>query len=775
MGKVSKISKEKSLDLNDSCTLDSVTLSGIEDIYETKQLDVSHLGGKGLGCAVMANEGFKVPEALVIPTDWCLSYLKNKSAVMKAVKERTDLISEHFNKLNKNVPGALVSVRSGAAISMPGMMDTVLNVGMSKENVKQWGKLIGERGALDCYRRLQQMFGSVVYKINSSEFEEELSSIKKKYKVKLDSDLSEKALAELIDKYEEVYSKSKKQLPQTLGEQLIEAIEAVFLSWNNERAKKYREINKISDDLGTAVVIQRMIFGNINDLSGSGVLFTRNPATGQRGVMGEFLPCAQGEDVVSGVRTPLELLDLKEMMPAVYEELVESAQRLEKHYKDVQDIEFTIENEKLYILQVRSAKRSAVAALKIALDMVAEGLIEKRDVPNRFRYEDYQALNAPMIAPGFNRKSDVEGLAASTGIATGEAVFSSRRAVALAAEGKNVILISEETTPDDLPGMYAAVGILTATGGVTSHAAVVARGMNKVCVVGASGMKLNYDHKYGEKRLVSVSFSNGKVLKEGEVVTIDGASGRTWCADDIPIIEGAKLPQLQQLHDLLFDVYPIYRIALDGRELHSDYKMIYATYGLDGLSDSTITNEIQESLPYLNGILDLTCASDYYSESDRKIANLMCLGKNNRILDVKIDALKTYYGDKSGFSVYVGEHFSKYENDLKQSGYNVCVALPKVKSSNVVRTKKSSESAYDETMNGTMAMKLLIDKEVNALELKSMLADKSLVCAVSEIEKTLLTKMCEKIEPKSEDGYQSDERVGVALSVKGLAKSVLLK
>lgn len=775
MAKVQKANKNIDLDLNKECTVNSITLSAIENIYETKKLDVKHLGGKGLGCAVMAREGFSVPEALVIPTDWCVSYLKNRAAVMKAIKERADLISEHFNKLNPSLPGALVSVRSGAAISMPGMMDTVLNVGLSKDKLAQWGKLIGERGALDCYRRLQQMFGSVVCKINSSEFEQELSEIKKKYKVSLDSDLNEKALNELIERYEGIYDKNGQQLPQSLSEQLVKATEAVFLSWNNERAKKYREINKISDDLGTAVVIQRMIFGNINDLSGSGVLFTRNPATGQRGVMGEFLPCAQGEDVVAGVRTPLDLSDLKEMMPEVYRALVENSQSLEKYYKDVQDIEFTIENEKLYILQVRTAKRSAVAALKIALDMVSEGLIEKKDVPNRLRYEDYQALNSPMIAPGFNRKSDVEGLAASMGIATGEAVFSSQRAIAMAAEGKNVILVSEETTPDDLPGMYAAVGILTATGGVTSHAAVVARGMNKVCVVGASGMKINYDKKYGEKRAVSAVFENGKILKEGDVLTIDGASGRAWCADDIPVIDGAKLPQLQQLHDLLFDVYPIYRIALDGRELHSDYKMIYATYGLDGLSDKEIKNEIQESLPYLNGILDLTCASDYYSASDQKIANLMCLGENNKALELKIDALLNYYGDKSGFSVYLGQHFSKYENDLKQSGYNVCVALPKVKSSKVVRAQKGNSNSEEDFGGSSMAMKLLIEKEVKDLELKSVLADKSLVYAVSEIEKAILTKMCEKVQAKSVEGYQSDERVGVALSVKGLAKSVLLK
>ena len=485
------------------------------------------LGGKGAGLAEMTNVGLPVPPGFTIQTEACREYMRN-NAVSAEVDQQTEEALKHLEqlqgqRLGKGENPLLVSVRSGAKFSMPGMMDTILNLGLTDESVEALAKRSNNpRFANDSYRRLIQMFGNVVLEIPKEAFDDVFEAKKKQKKAKLDTDLDANALKEVIEEYKKVVKKhAKRDFPQNPQEQLALARDAVFRSWQNERAKHYRRINNISDDLGTAVNVQAMVFGNLGDTSGTGVGFTRNPANGDREFYGEFLLNAQGEDVVSGVRTPVHILELEKIMPEVYNQLREITTRLEKHYKDMQDFEFTIQDGKLYMLQTRNGKRTGLAAVRVALQMVDEGLITKEEAI--FRVEPnqlYDFLVARLDEKGTKVEVLAKGLPASPGAAVGQIVFTADEAVEKAGHGKNipVILVRAETTPEDIHGMEVAKGILTSRGGMTSHAAVVTRGMGKCCVAGAGDIEVN--EKAGEMRV------KGQVFKEGDWISLDGTTGR---------------------------------------------------------------------------------------------------------------------------------------------------------------------------------------------------------------------------------------------------------
>jgi pyruvate,orthophosphate dikinase len=486
------------------------------------------LGGKGAGLAEMTNAGLPVPPGLTIQTDACREYMR-----MGRVSEEVDRQMEEAlaklealqgQKLGSGENPLLVSVRSGAKFSMPGMMDTILNLGLNDKSVEALAKRSNNpRFAADSYRRLIQMFGNVVLDIEKSAFDEVFDAKKKQKKTKLDTDLDAKALKEVIAEYKKVVKKhSKRAFPQDPHEQLVMARDAVFRSWQNDRAKHYRRINNIDDMLGTAVNVQAMVYGNLGETSGTGVGFTRNPAIGTKEFYGEFLLNAQGEDVVSGVRTPVPILELHKIMPDVYNQLRDTTTRLEKHYKDMQDFEFTIQEGKLYMLQTRNGKRTGLAAVRVAIQMVEEGLITKEEAI--FRVEPNQLYD--FLVPRLDEKSSkvevlATGLPASPGAAVGQIVFTAEEAVKKAGHGakKNpVILVRSETTPEDIQGMEVAAGILTSRGGMTSHAAVVTRGMGKCCVAGAGDIDVN--EKTREMRVI------GQTFKEGDWISLDGTTGR---------------------------------------------------------------------------------------------------------------------------------------------------------------------------------------------------------------------------------------------------------
>ena len=485
------------------------------------------LGGKGAGLAEMTNAALPVPPGFTIQTAACREYMKTNK-VSEALERQMAAALTRLEELQKQKLGAgenplLVSVRSGAKFSMPGMMDTILNLGLNDESVQALARKSGnERFAFDSYRRLIQMYGSVVLDIPKHAFEEVFDGQKHKRGVKLDTELTAADLKEVIAQYKDVVRKhAGRDFPQKPLEQLTGARDAVFRSWNNDRAKVYRRINNISDDLGTAVNVQAMVFGNLGETSGTGVGFTRNPANGDKEFYGEFLMNAQGEDVVAGIRTPVPISELHKLMPQVYDQLRDITSRLEKHYRDMQDFEFTIQEGRLYMLQTRNGKRTGRAAVRVALDMVNEGLIKPEEAI--FRVEPNQLYD--FLVPKLDEKGDIEviakGLPASPGAAVGRIVFTANDAVTAAGPGaqKNpVILVRGETTPEDIHGMEVAAGILTSRGGMTSHAAVVTRGMGKCCIVGAG--EIEVDDKKKQMRV------GAHLLKEGDWVSLDGTTGR---------------------------------------------------------------------------------------------------------------------------------------------------------------------------------------------------------------------------------------------------------
>ncbi len=488
------------------------------------------LGGKGSGLAEMTNLGLPVPPGFTIQTEACREYMRN-NAVSKAVDRQMEealakLESLQGQKLGKGENPLLVSVRSGAKFSMPGMMDTVLNLGLNDKSVEALAKIKDNpRFAYDSYRRLIQMFGNVVLDIEKSVFDEIFDAKKRQKKTKFDTGLDAKALQEVIAEYKKAVKKhTKRDFPQDPHEQLVLARDAVFRSWQNDRAKTYRRINDIDDMLGTAVNVQIMVFGNLGDSSGTGVGFTRNPANGDKEFYGEFLLNAQGEDVVSGVRTPVPILELQKIMPDVYNQLRDITTRMEKHYRDMQDFEFTIQEGKLWMLQTRNGKRTGLAAVRVAMQMVDEGLFTKEVAI--FRLDPNQVVDfyVARLDEKDVRLEDMltsKGLPASPGAVVGQIVFTADDAVEKAGHGaeKNpVILVRAETTPEDIHGMEVAVGILTSQGGMTSHAAVVTRGMGKSCVAGAG--EIAVDEGAREMR------ARGQAFKEGDWITIDGSTGR---------------------------------------------------------------------------------------------------------------------------------------------------------------------------------------------------------------------------------------------------------
>jgi len=504
------------------------------------------LGGKGAGLAEMTNAGLPVPPGFTIQTEACREYMRGGLSpdVDKQMDEAlAKLESLQGQKLGQGDNPLLVSVRSGAKFSMPGMMDTILNLGLNDESVQALAKRSNNpRFAADSYRRLIQMFGNVVLDIEKAAFEEVFDAKKKQKKAKLDTDLDAKALQEVIAEYKKVVKKhAKRDFPQDPREQLVLARDAVFRSWQNDRAKHYRRMNNIDDMLGTAVNVQAMVFGNLGDTSGSGVGFTRNPAIGTKEFYGEFLMNAQGEDVVSGVRTPVPILELHKILPEAYNQLREITTRLEKHYKDVQDFEFTVQDGKLYMLQTRNGKRTGLAAVRIAIQMVDEGLITKEEAI--FRVEPNQLYD--FLVPRLDEKgTKVEvlatGLPASPGSAVGQIVFTADAAVEVVHkdEKASVILVRAETTPEDIHGMEVAKGILTSRGGMTSHAAVVTRGMGKCCVAGAE--KVTVDEKKREMRVA------GQTFKEGDWISLDGTTGRVIKGKLNTIPPNADDPELQK-------------------------------------------------------------------------------------------------------------------------------------------------------------------------------------------------------------------------------------
>lgn len=483
------------------------------------------LGGKGASLAEMSKIGLPVPEGFTITTKACLNYYETEKAISEEIKneifDHLRILEEKTSKKLGDINDPLlVSVRSGAAISMPGMMDTVLNLGLNDESVKGLAKLTNNSCfALDCYRRFIQMFGDVVLGIHKYKFDEVMRETIGKSADKA-TNLTEEEYQSIIVAFK---GKFKNEVgfdfPQDPEKQLMMSIEAVFDSWNNKRAKIYRRANEISDDLGTAVNIQSMVFGNMGDTSGTGVAFTRNPANGENLIFGEFLMNAQGEDVVAGIRTPKEIDELKAIMPKVYNEFVDATEILEKHYRDVQDIEFTIEREKLYFLQTRTAKRTADAAINIAVDMVEEGLIDTDEAIMRIVPEQInQLLHPEFIETEIkNAKIMAKGLPASPGAATGKVYFNSENIVKAKNAGINGILLRTETSPEDIEGMVMAEGILTARGGMTSHAAVVARGMGKCCIAGCGEINVNEKEKY--------FIIDGEKYFEGHSISLNGNSG----------------------------------------------------------------------------------------------------------------------------------------------------------------------------------------------------------------------------------------------------------
>ena len=487
------------------------------------------LGGKGANLAEMTNIGLPVPFGFTVTTDVCKKYSdeggKLPQEVINEVWEHIAELEEVMGKkFGDNENPLLVSVRSGAPISMPGMMDTILNLGLNDVAVEGLAKRTNnERFAYDSYRRFIQMFGDVVMEISKSKFDEVFDGQKKKAGVVYDVELTADDLKEVIKGYKEVVKKELgREFPQEPKDQLLEAICAVFRSWNNERAILYRKMYNISDSLGTAVNVQSMVFGNSGDNSGTGVAFTRNPANGENKLFGEFLVNAQGEDVVAGIRTPQPIAELEKAFPEVYKQFEKISDTLEKHYKDMQDMEFTVEDGKLFMLQTRNGKRTATAAVKVAVDLVKEGLIDKETAVMRVEPDQINQLLHPTFDADelAKAKAVTKGLPASPGAATGQIVFSAEDAAAAHADGKKVILVRKETSPEDLAGMVAAEGILTSLGGMTSHAAVVARGMGKCCVSGCKEVVVDEENK-----TVEIA---GKTFKEFDSISLNGTDGSVF-------------------------------------------------------------------------------------------------------------------------------------------------------------------------------------------------------------------------------------------------------
>ena len=597
------------------------------------------LGGKGANLAEMAGIGIPVPPGFTVSTEVCSDYSKSGNKIPFEVEEEILLNMKKLEDVTRQKFGGeenplLVSVRSGAKFSMPGMMDTVLNLGLNDKTLKALAKKSGNRRfALDCYRRLIHMFGDVALGIPKKKFEEILKEKKRENKIVHDFELSEEHLEGLISDYKNfIKKKTGKEFPQDVIKQLLMSISAVFESWNNPRAVTYRRLNYIPDDLGTAVNIQQMVFGNIGKKSATGVGFTRNPATGEKELYGEYLFNAQGEDVVAGIRTPSPLKSLKEEMTAPYRELKEITSRLEKHYHDVQDFEFTIQENKLYMLQTRSGKRTGQAAIKIAVDMVEEGLVSKEEALMMVEPEALNQLLHPVFDAEEKEKHEVlaHGLAASPGAAAGQVVFTADDAVSWKNDGKKVILVREETSPDDIHGMSASEGILTATGGMTSHAAVVGRQMGKPSVVGCGEVKPNEVQKF---------FLAGKTeVKEGDWISIDGTLGEvlhgqipTQPSEIIQVVRGEKKPEESKIYQdftkFLFWADKVKKLKVRANTDTPEDARIALAFGAEGIGLARTEHMFfeKERLPFIKEMI----LSETEEERRRALSKLLPFQKKD--------------------------------------------------------------------------------------------------------------------------------------------------
>ena len=575
------------------------------------------LGGKGANLAEMAGIGLPVPPGFTVSTDVCGLFAQLGNRIPPEVEKEILLNLGKLEEATEQKFGSsdnplLVSVRSGAKFSMPGMMDTVLNLGLNDQTLEGLAVKSGNRRfVLDCYRRLISMFGDVVMEIPKKRFEDILKKKKEEHAILNDFELSEKVLEDLISEYKELIKKENgEEFPQDVTEQLFRAVSAVFLSWNNPRAITYRRLNYIPDDLGTAVNVQQMVFGNFGERSATGVGFTRNPATGAKELYGEFLINAQGEDVVAGVRTPLPLCQLEEEMPEAYRALSEFTTSLEKHYRDIQDFEFTIQEEKLYMLQTRSGKRTGQAAIRIAVDLVEEGLITKEDALMLVEPESLNQLLHPVfdVEEKLKHKVLAKGLAASPGAAAGQVVFTADDAVTWSKDGKKVILVREETSPDDIHGMSASQGILTATGGMTSHAAVVGRQMGTPCVVGCADVRPDVEGK-----LFAVKETK---VKEGEWISIDGTSGEvlsgqiaTQPSEIMQVIKDEKKPEGSEIYQdftkLLYWADQFKKLKVRANTDTPEDAQIALAFGAEGVGLARTEHMFfeQERLPFMKKMI----------------------------------------------------------------------------------------------------------------------------------------------------------------------------
>ncbi len=578
------------------------------------------LGGKGCNLAEMTILGMPVPQGFTVSTEACTKYYDDGKKISQDIEEQ---INAHLIKMEEicgkkfgDVKNPLlVSVRSGARASMPGMMDTILNLGLNDTVVEGLATLTGNpRFAYDSYRRFIQMYSDVVMELGKSYFERLIDELKEKRGVSLDTELNADDLKELVRLFKNLYKeKMGKDFPSNPKEQLMGAIKAVFRSWDNPRANSYRRMNDIPYNWGTAVNVQVMVFGNMGDDSGTGVAFTRNPSTGESKLYGEFLMNAQGEDVVAGIRTPLNIDKLKEIMPAVYNQFADIANRLEKHYKDMQDMEFTIEKGKLFMLQTRNGKRTAAAALQIAVDLVAEGMISKENAILKVDPKQLDALLHPQFDPAALKvaKPVAKGLPASPGAACGKVYFTADSAVEGAKDGSKVILVRLETSPEDIEGMAAARGILTVRGGMTSHAAVVARGMGTCCVAGCGEIKINEHNK-----TFSVS---GITIKEGDYISINGTSGNIY-AQAIPTVEAGisgnfntfiawadevRTLKVRTNADTPYDAAQAYKFGAEGIGLCRTEHMFFETDRIFAMREMIVADTVEQRKKALEKLLPM--------------------------------------------------------------------------------------------------------------------------------------------------------------------------
>lgn len=576
------------------------------------------LGGKGAALVKMALAGLNVPPGFTIWTNVCNelaactdpdTYDSKFAAMFAKVQEHMGWLTEKFGYT------PLVSVRSGAPVSMPGMMDTILNVGLTQSNISEWSDRLGMRAALDSQRRLIQMLGSTAYGVPHEVFEFQLAKLKKELCAKSDTDLTAADLKILVLRYLKAFEENKGfAFPiNDANEQLRAAIKAVFDSWMNDRAVEYRKLNNIDPAMGTAVNVQAMVFGNMGDDSGTGVLFTRDPSTGDKGVMGEFLQNAQGEDVVAGIRTPLpleEMAKLDEKWQGTLVEIIALCKQLETSYRDMVDIEFTVQQGELFVLQSRVGKRSARAAFKIAVDLVHEQMITRDEALGRIKREQFKVMRRPMLDPEFKTPPNVTGLPACPGVVTGKPVYSADDAVNCS---EPCILVTHETTPDDIKGMAAAVGILTQTGGATSHAAVVARAMDKTCVVGTTTLDIAAMQKAGITK-----------------VTIDGSTGNVWFEVDVPVIDSSEDPYLKTVVDWAFEKLNAFEgVPVDMGE-HYRHHAVQAAYWWGNAEASAAVLDglvkLCEQVDPFHVILDIRNPRGFMQQSDFGL--LSCFGQS---------------------------------------------------------------------------------------------------------------------------------------------------